>query len=91
MAYTFFRFLWERSYEGRKPPPRRRGRPGRGRAEASGEERRDRGDGDGGGRGGLAGSQLRLLAVASPPPAGGYGASRIAQPWGRAPGPGYPS
>lgn len=33
--------------------------------------------GGGGGPGGLAGSQLRLLTAASPPPAGPYGASRI--------------
>lgn len=56
-ACAFFRFLRERGYEGRKPPPRRRGRPGLGREEASGEERRDRSPATGG--------------VAAPPPSGG--------------------
>lgn len=71
--------------EGRKPPPpRRRGQPGWGRAEASGEERSDRG---GGGSGSVqAGSQLRLFTVASPPPAGRYGASRISRFWSELPG-----
>ncbi|KAF6372012.1 hypothetical protein mRhiFer1_009751 [Rhinolophus ferrumequinum] len=53
-------------------------RPARwGRAEASGEERRDRGGWSGGSV--LAGSQLRLFAAASPPPAGRYGARRVSR------------
>lgn len=43
--------------------------------------------GGGGGPGGLAGSQLRLLTAASPPPAGPYGASLIPPgPWTELPG-----